>query len=446
MLLLPELINNEIEQAATKFHQGLRSGKLRGWGQLEPNPLAAYRNSTTKQRFEQIKEIHDDLPIKEALLQWQACITIERVTWDDRIAAEAARHKQEHRIPGLGDLPWSVHSLVVELLQAKDQSKRTAIADGLARVSADASMAAIEWALRRQAAARYLGIGNLDWLETPARDLSMTAVAKHVLDITEDAAMAVISSDRGWGDALWSGTAADAEHGWPTTLSPKWFRNLFGDWKPLQGIRVEPGPSCSPICGASFARALAKFGSAMYLACATRECHSFCLAHRPFDMAKASYGTLFASLLTSIPFLKRRMGLGASAACHQAKSLGASMLLSLRTIAAQTAVASTDTSDALLQAHVEFGSRAFLSRVQEETAGVLPRYNPESAAGLCGALRAAGLERRLVDVFDDDWFDNPRAHQYLTAIDISSRVVLDGVGLSRGIDALQESLLAVLVA
>ena len=85
-------------------------------------------------------------------------------------------------------------------------------------------------------------------------------------------------------------------------------------------------------------------------------------------------------------------------------------------------------------------TRALRSNVPDETAGVVPRYDPRSAARLCGALHAVVLERELVNRFDEDWFDNPRAHEHLAAIDCRERMVLDEESLHRGAQAIRESL------
>jgi len=436
----PAHLESEIQRAAADLRYALESRKSHGWHETDPGPLAAHRSQTSRERFEQLKNLPDALPNKDALLRWHACLSIERVTWEDRVLAEMARQKPEHRIAELGEQPWSIRALTVELIRTRDASKRTRVAHELAKACGNASAWAIEWAMQRHSAAHHLGIGELGWLEAPVNGCYVSAIVSQVLEATEDAASASIGNDTGWEHAIWTGSATEAEHGWPAVLSPRWFRSVFDGWKVLRGVRIDPGPLCGALCGASFARALARFGVAVHRGCAERACNSFSLAFRPFDMASASYGALFASLLASIPFLKRRLGLGSEAARHQAVSTGRSLLISLRTRAAQAAVASAGTRDATVDAHVTCTSRALRSSVPDETAAVVPRYDPQSPSRLCGALLASVLERELVNRFDDDWFDNPRAHEHLSAIEVGDRVVLDEEGLARGIGAVKEAL------
>ena len=438
MFFHPGQAELEIERAATSLQAGLDARKREGWCEDDHGPLQLFRSVTTRERLAQIQQLPPALDNKEALLRWQAYLTIERVTWEDRVLAEVARQTVEHPVAGLGDLPWSIRSLVLQIIVARNEAMRSRCAHGLTVASREASTAAVRWSMRRHAAACYLGIGPLRWLEAPVRGSELSCVVRSVFDATEDVALASMGEGNNWEHSLWLGTAADARHGWPAVLTPRWFRSVFGGWKPLEGLRIELGPLCDAVCGASFARALERFGTAVYRACVRRTGDSFSRVHLPFDMGPACYGALFASLLTSIPFLKRRLGLGTSAAKEQAWSLGLSLLLSLRMCAAQGAVADAESPEEMMERHVWGTARALCASVPEETLGVVPRYDPEAQARLCGALRAAMLQRELVERFDDDWFDNPRAHEFLVSIDRTERTTLDGEHLGGALLAAKE--------
>lgn len=419
---------------------GLASRRLGGWTEQDGGPLVPFRAMTTRERFEQLAGLPEGLPNAESLRRWQACLTIERVTWEDRALAEVTRREADHRVEGLGDLRWSVRSLVLELVVTGDDARRGRVAQGLVQACGDASTWAMRWAMRRHAAAHHLGIGGLRWLEAPLRDAGLPDVARQVLNATDDVMSASMGQVDGWQDVVAAGAAMDARHGWPAALTPRWFRSVFGGWKTLEGLRVDPGPLCDALCGASFARALARFGAAVHRGCAARAGGTFSLTHRPFDAADASYGALFASLLTSVPFLKRHMGLGSDRAREQAQSIGRSLLISMRVCAAQAAVGAAEGPETMVEAHVTRGSQAFGSSVPEEMVGVVPRYDPRAGARLCGALRAAVLERDLVEHFDEDWFDNPRAHEWLAAVDVTERVVLDEGAVREGVEGAERYL------
>ncbi|PKN49002.1 MAG: hypothetical protein CVU63_03370 [Deltaproteobacteria bacterium HGW-Deltaproteobacteria-20] len=440
MFLHPGRVEAEIEQAATELRVGLASRRLGGWTEQDGGPLVPFRAMTTRERFEQLAGLPEGLPNGESLRRWQACLTVERVTWEDRALAEVARREADHRVAGLGDLPWSVRSLVLEVVGTRDRARRGKVAQGLVQACGDASAWAMRWAMRRHAAAHHLGIGGLGWLEAPLRDVRLPDVARRVLGATDDVMSASAWQVDGWQDVVAVGAAMDARHGWPAALTARWFRSVFGGWKTLEGLRIDPGPLCDALCGASFARALARFGAAVYRGCAGRAGGTFSLTHRPFDAASASYGALFASLLTSVPFLKRHMGLGSDTAREQAHAMGRSLLISMRVCAAQAAVAAAEEPEAMVEAHVSTATDAFGSSVPEEMVGVVPRYDPRAGARLCGALRAAILERDLVERFDEDWFDNPRAHEWLAGIDVVQRVVLDEEGARAGVEGAERYL------
>ena len=445
MFVQPDQFESALEKAVAALRSSLAVCKAEGWGDGDHNPLVPFRPFTTKDIFAQIERYPDGVPLKNALLVWAACLIIERVTWTDRKQCEIARGAATRVVSGSGDRICSVSSLVSELIASRDSGARSAIARELTLASEDASDSAIQWALRRHAAARELGIPSLEWLESPLRGMKLEEAAGFVLDATGDVALGSYGSSGGFENAIWLGTAADACEGWPAVLSLRWFQDLFGGWKTLASVRVELGSICRPLCGASFARALARFGAAVFLGCARRTGAPFSIVDRPFDIGSSSYGALFASLLCSIPFLKRRLGLGAVSATAQARLLARSLLVSLRLCAVQASVASACSREALVGMHVSRTESALFASVPAETAGVLPRYTPLAGVRLCGSLRAAALQNELVDRFDEDWFDNPRAHEYLLSIDVSDRVLLDDSAVGVGVTAMQKYFSALLL-
>jgi len=293
--------------------------------------------------------------------------------------------------------------------------------------------------MRRRAAAQQLGIGTLGWLEAPVRDVSLSSVVARTLSATDAVASAWFGEGKPWEHVVDLGSASDAVHGWPAVLTPRWFRTIFGGWKPLEGMRIPPGPLCNAVSGSSLARALAWFGSAVYQAAAARTCHSWVLTNRPFDLDRESYSALFATLLASPAFLKRHLGLGTTTAIAQSRALARSLLLSLRMNAALVAVLDAESPDAMVDAHVTCVGRALRTTVPDETAGVVPRYDGRASSRLCGALKAALLMRDLVERFDEDWFDNPRAQDHLTAIDVRVRRVLDEELIEQAVGELKRS-------
>lgn len=425
MLLHPDVLERDIARAAKDLQTGLLQRRFGTWSEDDDGPLVSHRGLTTRERFEQLSELPKEMPTTDALRRWLAHLIIERVTWEDRAAVEVARRSPDHVLAGLGNAPWSTRALVLELVRTEHDGRRHQAAQSLIRVSADASERAIWWMRRRHAAALQLGIEGLAWLEAPWDGTSSSRVAELVLAATDDLMSDVAKTGWELEDALHGCAAMGAREGWPAKLSPRWFRSLFGEWRSLSGMRVDPGPIPEPICGASFTRALTRFGASVHAACSAREHAPSSLVLRPFDAARAAYGVLFGSLLSSVPFLRRRLGVGSVAARRQAHEMRVSMLATIRLHAVRAAFASEpDESDAV-NTHVKLGSRALRTTVPDELAGVLPRYEPRGASWLAGVLYGARLHRELIEAYDEDWFDNPRAHERVCAVDVTRRLVLN---------------------
>lgn len=424
MLVHPDQFEAEVFQAVTALRAGCAARAAGAGLDDDPGPLAPYRSMTTRERFEELSSLPEGLANRESLRRWLAYLIIERVTWDDRVAEQDARSRAETVVEGLGEDRFSVRSLIQALLTTRQESRRAAIAQGLVRASGESSEAAMWWAIRRQGAALHLGLDGLSWLEAPFEGIGAEVAAERVIDATQDVAQEVMGKSL-WQEVLWEGTAMEAREGWPALLTPRWFRSVFGGWKTLEGLRIDTGVLRQPVCGASFARALARFGTAVHRGCAERTNGPFSLVRRPFDASEASYGALFGSLLTSVPFLRRRLGLGVPAAREQARSLGISMMLNLRLNALRAIMSTHAAPLAMIETYAGQGARALCAEVPEALCGVIPRYDSRGCAWLAGAVQAAIFQRELVETYDEDWFDNPRAHERVVAVDVAKRLVLD---------------------
>ncbi|PIE05964.1 MAG: hypothetical protein CSA75_02040 [Sorangium cellulosum] len=423
MFVHPSSLEFEISDAAEALRAGYVARRTGRWSVDDVGPLARFRALLTKDRYLQLDELPQDLPTLDSLRRWMAHLIIERVTWDDRVSTEVARHDAEHLVMGLGASKWSVRSLIQELIRTSNQGRRNEVAEALVRVSSRASEESIWWLRRRQAAAIELGLESLGWLESPLQGVTTKTIANRLLDATHEIAKEAVG-DKPWQGALWAGSAMDAQEGWPAKLTPRWYRAMFGGWRPLSGLRMDVGPMPIAMCGASFVRALVRFGGAVHTSCAFRGGVPFCLAVRPFDMGRACYGALFGGLLSSVPFLRRRLGLGTLRARQQAARMGRSMLVALRLNAAKAVLSSQVDALEVVNAHVVYGSRALCTTIPDELAAVVPRYDPRSAAWFVGSLRAAQWTRLLIETYDEDWFDNPRAHEHLATVDVTRPVVM----------------------
>ncbi len=432
----PARLDKQVEEAAKALSRWRRDARVNLEEARDQSPFAGRREVSTRAGFQEAQKLPAGSPGKEALARWIACLTVERVTLDDMNEFESARQAADHVVQGLGKEPWSLRDLVLESVQYREAGRRALAAEPVVRRAGEASALALWWLARRQEAARQLGLNSLAELEAPYEPgLSSERLAVIVLDATEDLARDVIGRGRTWNETLALGTASDALEGWPARLSVRWLQELFGTTELARGLRVDPGTIPPAVNGASFARALARFGAALQRGAAKAIAPSFVMSQQPFDAAPARHGALFSSLLASPAFVRRRQGLGAATAPSQVRSFARAFLISLRVAASRAAIAEQTSEAAARQAHALHMSRALVSSIPAEVTGLVPRYDPRSAAFIAGALLAAGMREQLVSAFDDDWFDNPHAHDRLRAVDITSRLLLSEESAVAGVRA-----------
>jgi hypothetical protein len=422
-------LDGRLEQASRAWRSWRRRARTSTREQLAEDPFFGRRAISTRAMFQRLQTLPAQLPERDSLLRWLAALTLDRVTFEDVVDLEIARRAERHVLRSLGPEAWTVRDLCLETAVHPEAERRAACGQALLGVCDNASSNALFWLARRHEAARQLGIDGLRWLEAPIRsDVSVAAVACAVFDATDDLAAEILGSDRPWQDVLFLGAAADAIEGWPAQLTTRWLRDLFGLTTLVAGAPIEMEGVPEARCGSSFMRALDRFGIALYRARARQITARFALGVRPFDPQPASYGALFSSLLASHLFLRKHLGLGQIRARAQAQTLMAAILVAVRLLALQAAVGSCEEPQAAREMHLDLGKRALGTRLPIELAGVLPRIRPTACARLVGALQASTLYEQLVERYDEDWFDNPRAHEFLREIDVTERTVLDETG------------------
>ncbi len=421
----PARVDRQIEETAqglTRWRQRLRDTPAAA---QEHDPFVGRRGISTRAALQSAQSLPDSLPGKDAIARWIAFLTIERVTLEDLVELETTRRAANHVVQRLGRQAWSLRDLGLEAVMHPDPERRALASDGLVWRADDVSSNALWWQARRHEAAIQLGLASLAELEAPfAPDTHADALASIVLDETEDLARDIIGKGKAWHDALALGVASDALEGWPSKLTARWLQELFGDTPMLQGLKIAPGTLPPARNGASFARAMTRFGAALHRAAARALCPMFTLSQQPYDAAPASYGALFASLLATPAFLRRRLGLGAATTLPHQRAIARALLIGLRLTAAKTVVASRENDTAAREAHASWVSRAICASAPGDLAGLLPRYEPRSAAFLAGAIAGATLRDELTSSFDEDWFDNPRGQARLREVDVTARLLV----------------------
>ena len=197
--------------------------------------------------------------------------------------------------------------------------------------------------------------------------------------------------------------AARAREGWPARLTNRFYDEVFSG---LGGTvaRLPALQHARDVWGAaSFARALGSLGLAMRGQYLSLSKLPFAARAHPDNLEGQMLGVAFGLLLASPVFHTRALGLGRDAARDQARLCTTSLLLSLRRNHASSAVSkgvwSVD----------EAANAVYCGADPTPLMRALLLRRPQFAA----TSRGISFSVLMVNRFDEDWFRNPRAHQFL---------------------------------
>lgn len=269
---------------------------------------------------------------------------------------------------------------------------------------------------RRHEAAHRLGLAGVDASFVPGVAYARAA-ARALLDATEDAAAQTLEEALTRAgrpvdlpratDVVAIANAKDAAAGWPSRLRSRWLEDLFGAH--LRGL----APNLelpSFVAGAStFARALEAFGLALGRALSAVAL-PFVLADDPFESSAHRLGALFGSLGASARFHRRALGTGARDADKNRRSLAISALFEARVRAARVVLSADRGARDLFE---ETTYRVFRAPLDERFMGAWPLPNDDDLSRFVAVLRTPALVHDFVERFDEDWFLNPHAFEWL---------------------------------
>ncbi|HVK68235.1 MAG TPA: hypothetical protein VM694_27440 [Polyangium sp.] len=407
MDLPPHEIDRLIARATDELRQKERAFRVEGTA-ARGNVLEAFRAVSTRSMWIELGERGAKDPILAAAHTHVAALTITRVTWAERVRLAEAWHAPTIEIEAPAPERVSPRVTLERLLDETVPARRHVLADALTRGAGDLADVALVREERRAEAFRRLGIEDVDALEIPVKPAaSLARIAERLLDVTTE--LMPKRAPR-WDDALAVMLARDAGEGWPARLSPRWFQELFGKTGLFDGLSIPPFMLPRLIGATSFVRALARFGEAFAEADVPRAA-PFVLARPPFDLRRARSAALFGALPSDPTFGVRSLGLGRSRARAQAQDVARAVLLSLRLDAARVLLRGTVTMPhrARRERFEEITDRALGVSIPGVLAFVLPASDPQAPTRLAGALLALSDRRALLERFDEDWFQNPRA-------------------------------------
>jgi hypothetical protein len=379
------------------------TARLRTWRRsgVVDDPPVIPRELSSLATYRDLRELSSD-PIAGRLALHVASLTIDRVTIEDEQRLSQARRARSESPAAPGVSIAELARRVVE--PSGNGAARLRELEAIARPLREAMRIA---AGRRHEAALRLGLAGAYEIEGAAIPPT-AALVDEALSITEPS----FSEMRGasFVELVRMAVVADAAEGWPAKLTPRWLRSVFGRGPLFDGLSLGVEPLPEPLGAASFARALARTGAELAYRDRPTDVPAS-VARDPFDLLEASRSVLFGALVAEPAFHARKLGLGPERARDQAQAIARRAIIWVR-IAALRALAYADLGEADRSGdYPEHVERCLGRPLSAELAGVMPLAAPTSALELAAFFRAAADRERLREAFDEDWFDNPRAHE-----------------------------------
>lgn len=272
----------------------------------------------------------------------------------------------------------------------------------------------------RREIAKRLGLDAPEDAALPLQTSELARGAARFFEATHDLARSVVAhQQRGLGrdldvvDVLLA-LRGSTVHGLPARLSHRWLRDVLGEFatprldphagEPLPRVLLRRLPMLLGVT--SFARALAQLGAAVVVG-APLAAEEWVRHVDGAFLAPRRVATLFASLWTNPAFLARATDASEGERAAFARSVHVAALFEARTLAAQT-------MDAAWRAHGrdEIEARLFDRPLPRGAFGLLPRRSDAHATRFCVYLTHPQLHDAALDLFDEDWFRNPRSRSW----------------------------------
>lgn len=404
----PFALDRDIARAARtarRFRRALREDPKRA---DEERPLERLRSVAGKTRFDEVSAMPEGDPMREPLRRWVFELALLRIAHEPILREARLWHEEIARIEQPEKLVTSPRELLARARRERIPAKRRGWIDALASVAPRMAQASKERDEALVEIASRMGVSDPWSMRLPQDRAFITQLARELLERTDDLASQLFGRAgdlSGWIELV---LARDVRGSWPRSAG-RFVEALFDRTPLVAGLSLDTGPMPEALGASSLIRALARFGAAHARAAAPRG-RPFVLANDPSDLAPLRRGALFGSLLADPIFLRRSVGLSRDEAKEAGRILARTLLGALRLEAARTVAGDARTSPRDLE---ELFARALGIEWPPSLAHVLPRASFEAPARLLAGLLAASEREGLIDRFDEDWFRNPHALQYL---------------------------------
>jgi hypothetical protein len=409
----PVTIDRTIARAAgalRSWRRRLRSDADRAAGEVW---FEGTRDVTTRTAFEWASALPASDPLRAAFRRWVYRLTLARVAQPAIVAAERGRQIREIRTELPEPAVASVRDVVRQAIADRVEARREQWIGALRGRTGALEIAERDVAEARAEISSRLGIADPVEMTAVCSRRAIAQQAGELLKRTDELSKAVFDPGKTLAGLLSILIARNVVGTWPVRLSERWLGDLFRTTKLLDGLALDLGPLPPTIGASSFMRGLARFGAA-YSRAAPDRAGPFVLSNDATDTRALRRGALFAMLLLEPVFLEKKLGFSETVSVSVARALGRTLLGAVRLEAVRCTIDIPHSSPAemadAMQAAWRVPAAPWLS-------GVLPRACHEAPSRLVAVLLAARDRDAMVDAFDEDWFDNPRAADWLRGHD-----------------------------
>ena len=367
-------------------------------------PFVGVPPITERAAFAQLHALPDNLPLRRPMLRWAFRLADSRINATIRRQIAGFWRSDSINIEVPKRITTTRSELVIRLL-SESRGQQQWLSALQNQLDGAAEVTSALWQ-RREELARRAGFQGVKSVIDPVPDISALCEAW----LAHCAAMSLELLPRELFQLLEVALANRANLGWPARISAQSVAGLLGKsaWFRHANVREPVWPRL--IGPSSFMRALHLLGQQLARAFASTD-YPFVLAHDPWYLAEHRLGCLLASLALNADWQLRVLGLRKDSAITQARALMRSVLQESRGLCLRLrlSVSAIQSSDALRSALAQHTFEIFGFEMPQQFAGQLPRISADDAQRLFGLWLGLSDHARLIQVFDTDWYRNPRA-------------------------------------
>jgi len=406
----PFRLSVELGRIDERIRAARLSGRERG-----ADPFS-FREFPGKSTLEAVQELPDYDPLRPALIRYIVRLTDERIhqPWQDEDRRlQGTKHPVREPVEDALNL--------VEIRSAALGADAN-LADSWWRSYQRAERALSEHRIlrfeRRRQVHERLGVSEpfSFWDPvTPGEDQpTLPELAGRFLRATNDAAET--QWGQGWGAIVRAALGTKSPEGWPARLAPDTLRELFSAPELFRGISVEPGRLPARLAPASFSRAGARIGRSLARVLRSRDVPHV-IAHDAYDLGEFEMAELVIAWSLCSAFRQRRLGLSRREVLESRRHYASARLAHAR-LAALRLLMMHAASRGRAALREEFGGISVQGLGMElDASAPLARLDArlDEPLRFSACLSAAAKEFELIQEYDEDWWDNPRAQEQIRA-------------------------------